>query len=289
MDTRNIPPGVRWPDAIADAIERSKMLLVLLSASSNSSDNVAQEVSLAGGKLIPLMPVRVENCIPSRGLTFYLHNVHYLDVHPKSLTEYRNTIVRAVRDLLGVGSVAKPVAGTAEGSIPSFSNRTVSTSSASELTRILTNTGLRACRKQARKKRAAMARKAGSAPTDTPQSSVQAADEVVGIDLGHGETAVAKVSVNHDTSPTAITVRGKTSQITALGYHPDRGFVIGQEALLDPDVQAVLTTFKQRPTDDPSYPEILADYLRTYYQVLRDSGNIRGGEKSHFFIGCPSG
>jgi hypothetical protein len=277
MAPRSIPPGVDWSEAIVDAIDRSHILLILLSVSSNASKHVARELKLAMGNLIPAMPVRLEDCLPSKYLKFYLGSIQYLDAYPKCFTEYRDPIIKAVRDLLRLEPIGKEVATSVDGEIPPPPpDPDVSTSSAPSSPESIPEI-------------AAATQTEVSASIETGQAAVQTAAEVVGIDLGHGETAVAKVSVHHDTPPTAITVQGKTSQITALGYHPHRGFVIGDEALLDPDVQTVLTCFKQRPADDPSYQEILADYLQAYYRVLVDSGSIRGDKESYFFVGCPSG
>lgn len=59
---RDIPAGVRsWAGPIVEAIARSRVFVVILSSSSNSSIEVLREVTLANEEKVPFMPVRIDN------------------------------------------------------------------------------------------------------------------------------------------------------------------------------------------------------------------------------------
>src|SRR5262249_11760437 len=106
---------------------------------------------------------------------------------------------------------------------------------------------------------------------------------------GHGETAVAKVALDSEAFPTVVAPGGKRSQVSAIGFHPRRGFVLGEDALLDPAIDAVLIGFKEPPGRNAIVRQVVVEYLRAYYRFLVDEGHIRTADESHWFVGCPSG
>ncbi|NEQ24234.1 MAG: Hsp70 family protein, partial [Microcoleus sp. SIO2G3] len=113
--------------------------------------------------------------------------------------------------------------------------------------------------------------------------------ETIGFDLGHGETAVAKARIESIEPPEMLEVNNKKVQITALGWHPDLGYLVGEQALIQAGVTQLKISFKQKPNNDPNYRETIRSFLETYYRLLKDGKQIEGGETSQFFVGCPSG
>ncbi len=113
--------------------------------------------------------------------------------------------------------------------------------------------------------------------------------ETIGFDLGHGETAVAKARVESIEPPEMLEVNNKKVQITALGWHPDLGYLVGEQALIQAGVSQLQISFKQKPNNDPNYRKTIRSFLETYYRLLKDSKQIEGGTDSQFFVGCPSG
>lgn len=113
--------------------------------------------------------------------------------------------------------------------------------------------------------------------------------ETIGFDLGHGETAVAKARVESIEPPEMLEVNNKKVQITALGWHPDLGYLVGEQALIQAGVTKLKISFKQKPNNDPNYRETMRSFLETYYRLLKESKQIENGETSHFYVGCPSG
>jgi len=114
--------------------------------------------------------------------------------------------------------------------------------------------------------------------------------EIVGLDLGHGETAVAKAKVESIETPEMLEINNKKVQITAIGWHPDLGILVGEQALIHAGVTQLQIGFKQKPNLDPNYRQTISNFVATYYQLLKASRQIEiGGNVSHFYVGCPSG
>ncbi|MEH2361740.1 Hsp70 family protein [Nostoc sp.] len=113
--------------------------------------------------------------------------------------------------------------------------------------------------------------------------------ETIGFDLGHGETAVAKAIVESIEPPQMLEINNKKNQITALGWHPKLGYLVGEQALIQAGVTQLTISFKQKPNNDPKYRETISTFVATYYRLLKESKQLEGGESSYFYIGCPSG
>ncbi|MEH2168698.1 MAG: Hsp70 family protein [Nostoc sp.] len=113
--------------------------------------------------------------------------------------------------------------------------------------------------------------------------------ETIGFDLGHGETAVAKAIVESIEPPQMLEVNNKKNQITALGWHPKLGYLVGEQALIQAGVTQLTISFKQKPNNDPKYRETISTFVATYYRLLKESKQVEDKEGSYFYIGCPSG
>ncbi|OYD96342.1 hypothetical protein CDG76_05920 [Nostoc sp. 'Peltigera membranacea cyanobiont' 210A] len=113
--------------------------------------------------------------------------------------------------------------------------------------------------------------------------------ETIGFDLGHGETAIAKAIVESIEPPQMLEINNKKNQITALGWHPKLGYLVGEQALIQAGVTQLTISFKQKPNNDPKYRETISTFVATYYRLLKESNQLAGSEGSYFYIGCPSG
>ncbi|MHC5721551.1 MAG: Hsp70 family protein, partial [Nostoc sp.] len=89
--------------------------------------------------------------------------------------------------------------------------------------------------------------------------------ETIGFDLGHGETALAKAIVESIEPPQMLEINNKKNQITALGWHPKLGYLVGEQALIQAGVTQLTISFKQKPNNDPKYRETISTFVATYY------------------------
>ncbi|MDT3699325.1 MAG: toll/interleukin-1 receptor domain-containing protein [Thermincola sp.] len=76
---RDVTPGKKYATCIIEAIKQSKVLVVVFSSNSNSSDPVSSELESAMRYGVVIIPFRIENTIPTEEMEFYLASRHWLD------------------------------------------------------------------------------------------------------------------------------------------------------------------------------------------------------------------
>ena len=96
---RNIAPGAKWERAIMDAINDSRLMVVLISEGANRSQHVEREVGSAFENGITVIPFRVSNTRPTGVLAYYLRSVQWIDAFTGSLEEHFEYLVRKVKDI----------------------------------------------------------------------------------------------------------------------------------------------------------------------------------------------
>jgi hypothetical protein len=114
--------------------------------------------------------------------------------------------------------------------------------------------------------------------------------EVIGFDLGHGETALTRLRLNDldkHSEPVPVEIYQEKNHITAIGYHPTKGILIGESALRISGTTESYITFKRRPNSDPTYQRIMHDFIKTIYDHLVEQGKVEG-DATRFVVGCPS-
>jgi TPR repeat protein len=76
---RNIHPGRPFDDEIVAAIESSRAILLIFSDLCNESEYIRREVTVAGESQKLIIPLRIEDAQPRRGLRVRLSDLHWLD------------------------------------------------------------------------------------------------------------------------------------------------------------------------------------------------------------------
>ncbi len=113
--------------------------------------------------------------------------------------------------------------------------------------------------------------------------------EIIGFDLGHGETAIAKVSVHKNEDPQMLEIFGKKSQITAIGQHPVTGkVVIGEVATKLQGVKMLDIGFKTADLSQAEARESIHQFFKAVVDYLIEKNTIRGEKDSFYVVGCPS-
>lgn len=102
---RDVMPGKAYGEALIDAINESHVMLLVMSESSNHSQQVVREVERAASKGIPIIPFRIAEVRLAKSLEYFLSTCHWLDAfagpiekHIPKLTEAVNATLRAVYD-----------------------------------------------------------------------------------------------------------------------------------------------------------------------------------------------
>jgi hypothetical protein len=76
---RDVHPGRPFDDEIVDAIEASRAMLLIFSEHCNESDYIRREVTVAGESHKLIIPFRIEDVPPRRGLRVRLSDLHWID------------------------------------------------------------------------------------------------------------------------------------------------------------------------------------------------------------------
>lgn len=106
--TRDINPGENFQEAITRAIRSAKVMILVFSAHSNNSLDVKKEIALAGRYNVIVVPVRVEDVVPSDALTYELAVRQWIDM----FDDWEHAIERLIGQLTMVFE-AKPTAAGA--------------------------------------------------------------------------------------------------------------------------------------------------------------------------------
>lgn len=102
---RDIVPGSEWSDAIIQGINQSRLVVLVFSANSNASQQVLREVERAVNRGMPVVPFRIENLLPSRGMEYFISASHWLDAYHPPLDDHLRKLSATSQALLA-GSAA---------------------------------------------------------------------------------------------------------------------------------------------------------------------------------------
>jgi hypothetical protein len=98
---RDVSPAAEWAAEIIDAISAARIMVLVFSASSNSSAQVRREVEHAVHKDVPILPFRLEEVSPSRSLEYFLSSQQWLDGFPSPRTPHYERLCGYLRQRLG--------------------------------------------------------------------------------------------------------------------------------------------------------------------------------------------
>lgn len=100
MAPRDILPGMEWDESIMDAIENSRLMVLVYSAASNGSGPVINEVRNAVRANSIIIPFRVEDVPLSRALQFHIGGAHWLDALTEPLSRHIEVLANTIGILL---------------------------------------------------------------------------------------------------------------------------------------------------------------------------------------------
>jgi len=97
---RDVPPGSNWGAAIVEAIQASRVMVLIFSGHANTSGQIAREVELAASQGVTIVPIRLEDVAPARSLQFFLSNIHWLDALTPPLERRLHEIAAKIKIIL---------------------------------------------------------------------------------------------------------------------------------------------------------------------------------------------
>jgi TolB-like protein/Flp pilus assembly protein TadD len=117
MDVRNIDGAVLWGEEIVNAVAKSKVLLLLVSKTAVSSQNVVKEVLLASERKGHILPVDLEPTEIPSSLKYALAGIQHIEYYRGDADAQLKAILRSLERLgVGVGDTDVPLPSPAPAS-----------------------------------------------------------------------------------------------------------------------------------------------------------------------------
>jgi tetratricopeptide (TPR) repeat protein len=79
MAPRNILPGSDWGESIIEAINQSRLMVLIYSESAGHSIQIKREVERASSKRVPIVPFRIDDIPISKSLELHLSDTYWID------------------------------------------------------------------------------------------------------------------------------------------------------------------------------------------------------------------
>jgi len=111
---RDVLPGMDYAQALVEAINQSRVMVLIFSARSNHSPHVRREVERAVSAGIPILPFRIEDVSPSPSLEYFIATAHWLDALTPPLERHLKHLAETVKLLLARIAKPEPVFDEAE-------------------------------------------------------------------------------------------------------------------------------------------------------------------------------
>ncbi len=96
---RNIATGADYAKEIVNGISNSAAVLLVFSAKSNNSGFVLREINSAVSRNKTVIPLRIENFLPSEAMEFYLGVTHWLDAFPRVLDVHLDSVIGILKGI----------------------------------------------------------------------------------------------------------------------------------------------------------------------------------------------
>ena len=97
---RDVQPGRSFAGEINRAIQRSKVMVLIFSAYSNTSEQVLREVQLAANSHLHIVQFRIADVLPNDDLEYYLSTPHWLDALTPPLEGHLGRLGTSIKALL---------------------------------------------------------------------------------------------------------------------------------------------------------------------------------------------
>ena len=105
---RDIMPGADWGESIVKGIRLSRVLLLVFSTNANKSKQIKREVEIAADGGVTIVPLRIENILPTEAFKYFLGNIHWLDALTPPLEKHLQEVAAKVKAILNTESVSPP-------------------------------------------------------------------------------------------------------------------------------------------------------------------------------------
>lgn len=97
---RDVLPGVAYAASLVNALRESRIMALVFSAEANQSQQVLREVERAASRGIPIIPLRIEDIVPSDEMEYYIAGRQWLDALTAPVEQHLPPLCETVKLLL---------------------------------------------------------------------------------------------------------------------------------------------------------------------------------------------
>jgi hypothetical protein len=100
ISPRDVLPGANYPASIIEGIDKSRIIILVFSKSSNTSRHVFRELDEAILKNIRILPFRIHDEPLSDDMKYFINIHHWLDAYKDSPETYFDELLGSIRSYL---------------------------------------------------------------------------------------------------------------------------------------------------------------------------------------------
>jgi hypothetical protein len=97
---RDVVPGADWGESIIDAIESSRIMILIFSRSADASSQIKREVERAVNKGVYIIPFRVDDIPPTKSLEYFISTSQWMDAFSPPLERHVDNLAKTVKAVL---------------------------------------------------------------------------------------------------------------------------------------------------------------------------------------------
>jgi hypothetical protein len=97
---RDVVPGADWGESIINAIESSRIMILIFSQNANASPQIKREVERAVDKGVYIIPFRVDNIKPTRSLEYFISAAQWMDAFSPPLERHLDNLAKTVKSVI---------------------------------------------------------------------------------------------------------------------------------------------------------------------------------------------
>ena len=97
---RDVVPGADWGESIVNAIESSRIMILIFSRNANASPQIKREVERSVDKGVYIIPFRVDDIEPTKSLEYFISTAQWMDAFPPPLERHFETLAKSVKAIL---------------------------------------------------------------------------------------------------------------------------------------------------------------------------------------------
>ena len=106
---RDVLASREYGEAIIDAIEECRIMVLVFTANANASAQIRREIERAVNHGVAILPLRMEDVLPGKSLEYFIGNVHWLDALTPPFETHLKNLAGTIKILLARTEPGAPV------------------------------------------------------------------------------------------------------------------------------------------------------------------------------------